>query len=213
MIDKVLLLEDHRDAQAWLLHALQLAFGPDIHVDIVSLVEDAKRHEQEHNYDFILVDMKLPDGSGVELIRQVKLHHPDCYCVVTTIFSDKQHLFSALTAGADGYILKDEERKDIAQMLQGILKGNPPISASVAQHMLQYFHHKLHDADTQFSSLSDREYEVLTCIARGMSNKACARSLSISYHTVSEYVHNVYRKLGVHSRAEATRKAIHLGII
>ncbi len=213
MIHKILLLEDHRDAQAWLLHALQLAFGPDIHVDTVSLLAESKKYEQENSYDFILVDLNVPDGSGVDLIRQFKVAHPDRYCVVATIFSDKQHLFSALKAGADGYILKDEEREDIAQMLGGILQGNPPISASMAQQMLRYFHANFHDDHQQVIALSDREREVLTCIAQGMSNKACARELSISHHTVSEYIHNVYRKLGIHSRAEATREAIRRGII
>ncbi len=213
MIHKVLLLEDHRDAQTWLAHAVTLAFGADIQIDIVSLLADAKKYAREKNYDLILVDLNVPDGSGIALIRQAKLDQPDCYCVVSTIFSDKNHLFPALAAGADGYILKDEDRKDIAHMLRGILHGNPPISPSVAQHMLHYFHNNIHDDNTQLSDLSERECDVLTCIARGMNNKACANMLSISHHTVSEYIRNVYRKLGVHSRAEATREAIRLGMI
>lgn len=211
MVQHVLLLEDHPDAQVWLSQALYLAFGESVHIDVTALLEDAKIFEQKRNYDLVIADLHVPDGSGIELIQQVKTLHPARYCVVATIFSDKAHLFPALRVGADGYLMKDESQQSIADMLQGILQGKPPVSPAVMQQMLQYFHAE-HPTGKKVK-LTEREREVLMYISKGMSTKACAELMSISHNTASEYIRNVYQKLGVHSRAEATIEAIHMGII
>ena len=140
MINHILLLEDHPDAQVWLSEALHLAFGQGIHIDTANNVKTSITLERKNTYDLILADLHLPDGSGIDLVKQAKINQPQCPCIVATIFSDNQHLFPALKAGADGYLLKDESKEDIASMLAGILEGKPPISASVAQQMLQHFH-------------------------------------------------------------------------
>ncbi len=213
MIYNILLLEDHPDAQVWLTDALHMAFGKKIHIDTADVLQKGKQFEKDNTYDLVVADLHLPDGSGIELVQQAKSHHPECHVVVATIFSDNQHLFPALQAGADGYLLKDESKEDIAKMLGGILEGKPPISASVAQHMLHHFHQQTSTSDAQKEAgLSAREQEILTYIAKGMSTKACADLMSISYHTASDHIRNVYRKLGVNSRAEATLEAVRMGI-
>ncbi|HIP07696.1 MAG TPA: response regulator transcription factor [Mariprofundaceae bacterium] len=211
MIHNILLLEDHPDAQTWLSEALHLAFGSNIHIDVAGNVSEGKAFESKNTYDLIVADLHLPDGSGIELVLQAKSSQPQCPCVVATIFSDNQHLFPALQAGADGYLLKDESKGDIAQMLAGILEGKPPISASVAQQMLQHFHFNPDDT-SDLDKLSKREREVLIYLSKGMSTKDCADLMDISYHTASDHIRKVYRKLGVHSRAEATLEAVRLGI-
>jgi len=213
MIEHILLLEDHPDAQVWLKGALHMAFGNSIHIDIAGTLTEGKAFEAKNPYHLIVADLHLPDGSGIELVGQAKSHQPDCFCVVATIFSDNQHLFPALQAGADGYLLKDESKEDIAKMLAGILDGKPPISSSVAQQMLHHFHQQTStDEAKQEAGLSAREQEVLTYLAKGMSTKDCADLMDISYHTASDHIRNVYRKLGVNSRAEATLEAVRLGI-
>lgn len=211
MIQNILLLEDHPDAQLWLSEALHIAFGKDIHIDIANILERGKQFEHENDYDLIVADLHLPDGSGIELIIQAKANQPQCPCVVATIFSDNQHLFPALKSGADGYLLKDESKEDIAAMLSGILDGKPPISASVAQQMLQHFHQSP-DVQADLENLSEREREALIYLAKGMSTKACADLMDISYHTAADHIRNIYRKLDVHSRAEATIEAVRMGI-
>jgi DNA-binding NarL/FixJ family response regulator len=213
MINQILLLEDHPDAQVWLSDALHMAFGKKIHIDTAATIADAKAFEAKNKYHLIVADLHLPDGSGTELVAQAKNHQPQCPCVVATIFSDNQHLFPALQAGADGYLLKDESKEGIATMLKGVLDGKPPISATVAQQMLQYFHRQTSTDDAKREAgLSVREQEVLTYIAKGLSTQACADLMDISYHTASDHVRNIYRKLGVNSRAEATLEAVRMGI-
>jgi len=107
MIQNILLLEDHPDAQIWLSEALRIAFGSNIHIDIADSVGEGKAYEHKNSYDLIVADLHLPDGSGIELVKQAKSNQPQCPCVVATIFSDNQHLFPALQAGANGYLLKD----------------------------------------------------------------------------------------------------------
>lgn len=211
MIDKILLLEDHPDAQVWLSDALHIAFGEAIHIDVANTLAISKQYEANNTYSLIIADLHLPDGSGTELVKQAKCNQPLCPCVVATIFSDNQHLFPALQAGADGYVLKDESKEDIATMLSGISDGKPPISASVALQMLQHFHQPP-DVHADLEKLSTREREILIYLAKGMSTKACAGLMHISYHTAADHIRNVYKKLGVHSRAEATIEAVRMGI-
>lgn len=212
-IQKVLLLEDHPDAQQWLSDAVKIAFGDDTQIEVTSLVKESLALEGSNSYDLIVADLHLPDGTGTRLVKQAKMKPNPCYCVVATIFSDNQHLFPALKAGVDGYLLKDEGKEDIAKMLQGILEGKPPISAMVAQQMLQHFHEGIAvEGADDCLLLTNREREILLYISKGMSTKECADLMSISYHTASEHIQNVYRKLGVHSRAEATLEAVRMGI-
>jgi len=211
MINQILLLEDHPDAQVWLSDALHMAFGKKIHIDTAATIADAKAFEAKNKYHLIVADLHLPDGSGTELVAQAKSHQPQCPCVVATIFSDNQHLFPALQAGADGYILKDEGKEEIATMLKGVLSGKPPISATVAQQMLQHFHQQV-SASQASETLTEREREILMYLSKGMSTKACGELMEISHHTASDHIKNVYRKLGVNSRAEATLEAVRMGI-
>ena len=210
--DRILLLEDHLDAQRWLADAIRMAFGEAISIDITASVEDAKKMAAAYSYGLVVADLHVPDGSGIELIFQIKQTTPACPCIVATIYSDDQHLFPALQAGANGFLLKDEGREEIATMLAGILEGRPPISAAIATKILTHFHDIQSQREDSSLALTRREKEVLVYLAKGMRTKECAGLMGVGYHTASEYVKNVYRKLGVHSRAEAVLEAIRIGI-
>jgi len=159
--------------------------------------------------DLALVDLGLPDGSGIDIIRAIKRQRPQSYCVVTTIFDDSDHLFSALHAGADGYLLKDELEQEFVHHLRGILEGRPPLSAAIARKVLSVFR----PVADETVRLAPREEQVLTLIARGYSVRKVGEMLGISQHTVAGYLKTIYQKLQVNSRAEATLRAVDLGLV
>lgn len=203
------ILEDLPESQVWLAQALSESFpGISIHT-AYSLKEARGQLATEPMPDIALVDLGLPDGSGVELIEYIQRRSPATLCVVASIFDDDGHVFPALRAGAMGYLLKDQPISAIVSALTGIASGQPPLSPAIARRMLAFFQ------PVQFSpapNLTEREIEVLRLIAKGMTQVETARLLGISQHTVAGYVKELYRKLNVSSRAEAALLARDLGL-
>lgn len=205
-----LVLDDVPEAQAWLSDALASAFSG-IALHCVSNLAEARAWLAVHLApDLALIDLGLPDGSGVELIAELNQAAPQTLCVVASIFDDDKHLFPALRAGAQGYLLKDQPQAQIIELLRGIADGRPPLSPAVARKMLGYFQPPAQQENTP---LTKRESDVLRCIAKGLSLPESARLLNISAHTVSGYVKEIYKKLNVSSRAEAALTAHQMGII
>jgi len=204
-----LILDDVPDAQAWLSQALVAAF-PDITLHCVGNLAEARVWLRSHTApDLALIDLGLPDGSGVELIAELNRQSPQTLCVVASIFDDNKHIFPALRAGAQGYLLKDQPQAQIIELLKGIAEGRPPLSPSIARKMLGFF---LPNPQPDHEQLSERETEVLRYIAKGMTMPETAKLLGLSPHTVSGYVKDIYRKLNVSSRAEAALSARNLGL-
>ncbi len=208
---QVLILEDHIDAQTWLGDAVLMAYENRAEVTLSASVAEAQHNIMKQAFDLFLVDLNLPDGSGLEALVQAKNLYPDLVCVVTTIYSDDSHLFSALRAGAAGYILKDESKAAIAEMLKKSDRGIPAISPEVAQKILCYFHQP--SMVTKHVSLTERERETLSYIVKGSSVKECAILMAISHHTVQGYVKEIYHKLDVSSRAEMVSEALRTGLL
>ena len=159
--------------------------------------------------DLALIDLGLPDGRGETIIRQIKERKSETLCVVTTIFDDADHLFPALRAGADGYLLKDEADHEFTASLRGIMDGRPPLSSSIALLVLEYFR----PCRNEQVQLTNRERDVLHLIANGLSVKQAADSLGLKPNTVSGYMKILYQKLRVSNRAEAALKAVNMGLI
>jgi len=204
------ILEDLPESQQWLGQALVTAF-PGIIVQTTSSVQEAHRTLAGGCApDVALIDLGLPDGSGVSIIEEIKKTRSHCLCVVTSIYNDDAHVFPALRAGATGYLLKDQPIAVIVQALQGIASGTPPISPAIARRMLAFFQPP---AVPDVPVLTERETEVLRIIAKGLTQSECARLLELSPHTVSGYVKDIYRKLNVCSRAEAALVARDLGLV
>jgi DNA-binding NarL/FixJ family response regulator len=205
-----LILDDVDDSQVWLSQSLTAAFSC-IALNCTGSLAEARAWLGLHPApDIALIDLGLPDGSGVDLIAELNRTSPQTLCVVASIFDDDQHLFPALRAGAQGYLLKDQPQAQIIELLKGITQGRPPLSPAVARKMLGYFKSS---PQLDHQQLTERENEVLRCIAKGLTMPETARILGISPHTVSGYVQDIYRKLNVSSRAEAALTAHHLGII
>ncbi|MDD4911755.1 MAG: response regulator transcription factor [Sideroxydans sp.] len=205
-----LILEDVIDSQVWLSQALTAVF-PAITLSCVGSLREARTWLAAHTApELALIDLGLPDGSGVELIGELNRNSPQTLLIVASIFDDDKHLFPALRAGAQGYLLKDQPQAQIIELLKGIAEGRPPLSPPVARKMLGYFQPQTKPENI---SLTDRESEVLRCIAKGLTLPETARLLGISTYTVSDYVKAIYRKLNVSSRAEAAITAQQMGII
>jgi len=158
-----------------------------------------------------LVDLGLPDGNGTELIKEMRSRNPDCHIVVATIYDDDRNLFSALKAGARGYILKDQDKDRIVGYLQGIKHNRPAISAESSQRLIEHFNSK--GSNLASSNLTPREMEVISLVAKGCSVDETASLLSLSADTVKGYIKSIHAKLDVSNRAELTLAAVNLGLI
>lgn len=209
-----LLLEDHTETRAWLKQMLLETFSGII-VHEAATIKAAKQVLATKTIDLALLDINLPDGSGIDLAQSI--HDSDntlnakIYIVMTTIFDDDKHIFSALKAGAKGYLLKEQPKAQIIQRLTGILVGEPPLSPSIARKILAHFQGSAQPKIE--SSLTNREEEVLTLAAKGYKTKEIANLLKISTNTCAGYLKNTYRKLSISSRAEATLEATRLGLV
>ncbi|MCU0756598.1 MAG: response regulator transcription factor [Xanthomonadales bacterium] len=207
-----LILDDLPACLDWLRRALEQAF-PGITIRTATTLAEARaRIAEAAPLDLALVDLGLPDGDGTTLIARLRQQRPAVIPVVTTVFDDDAHLFPALSAGAAGYLLKDEAVDALAQRLLGIVEGQPPLSPSIARRLLRHFQ-PLPSAPVDSVSLTPRETEVLRLIAKGYSVPEAAQLLGLAKHTVAGYVKDIYRKLDVGNRAEATLEASRRGLI
>lgn len=205
---EVLVLEDLPDAAAMLRNMVNLAF-PDAACRIVASLAAARAALADHVPDLALVDLGLPDGSGIDFIEQLSRQHPACITVVSSITGDDAQLFAALKAGAQGYLLKEQPAPELATLLRGIAQGQPPLSPAIARRLIRHF--QLVSPPDE-AHLTSRERQVLTLLARGLRLTEIAADLGISRHTVSDHVKHIYGKLNISSRAEAALRARSLGL-
>jgi len=209
----ILLLEDLPEIRAW-LRKLVLQVFPGATISESARVADAMALVAGVKFDLALVDLGLPDGSGVDVVTKLRDLQPDAQSVVVTIHDDDEHLFPALQAGAFGYILKEQARELITEQLQRISQGEPPLSPSIARRVMAHFSAKAKPAASSLInvSLTDRESEVLLRVAKGYTLPEIGVQLGLSRHTIADYVKQIYRKLNVSSRAEAALEAQRLGL-
>lgn len=206
----VLILEDVSETLQWLGEIAVEAF-PGCAVTGVSSVRDALEAMEGQDFDLALIDLRLPDGSGLEVLRQLQAGAPATVCIVTTAMADDSSIVGALSAGASGYLLKEQMREGIIRQLQQIKEGVPALSPSIARRIMEHFR-RTGPASGETGNLTAREQEVLTLIGRGMRNAEVAVQLGLSENTVSGYIKAIYRKLGISSRAEASWHAAQLGL-
>ena len=218
--DKVrrgLVVEDHADTREWLVSVLRSAFG-DIEIAAFADLGGARswlagqRGMAERM--IALIDLALPDGSGVDLIAAIAQDHPRVIPVVVSIYDDEAHLFDAVAAGAQGYLLKDQQPETLVRRLMEIEKGEPPLSPSIARRILAHFQRVVDEpAPAAEVALTGRESEVIGLLARGMRISDAAAELGLTRHTVAGYVKVIYSKLNISSRAEAALEARRRGLV
>ena len=209
----ILLLEDLPEIRAWLKTLVMQVF-PSAHISESARVHDALEMVSAVKFDLALIDLGLPDGSGVDVVSALRESQPEAQSVVVTIHDDDEHLFPALQAGAFGYLLKEQARELLMEQLQRISQGEPPLSPSIARRVIAYF---AAQAKPQASlmpavQLTERESEVLLRVAKGFTLPEIGVQLNLSRHTIADYVKQIYRKLNVSSRAEAALEAQRLGL-
>jgi DNA-binding NarL/FixJ family response regulator len=207
-----LVVEDIPATRNWLAEALTQAF-PGIAVQSAATQKAALAIIESQLFDVALVDLDLPDGSGIAAIAALRRRSPGAMVVVTTIFDDDAHVFPAMQAGAQGYLLKEQPREQFIAGLQGILRGDPPLSPAIARRMIAHFNSAMLPGADPGVVLTARETEVLRLVAKGFTLQEIAGHLGLSRHTVVDHVKSLYRKLNVSSRAEAALEATRRGLV
>lgn len=194
-----------------------LAADPDLELfAAVADVASARQAMTKAAPDVLLTDLGLPDGSGIDLIRETARRHPDTDIMVITVFGDEDHVLACIEAGATGYILKDSLPQEFVHLIKQLRAGGSPISPVIARQLLKRLKPRGTTAAvgrTEEAPLSARESEVLGFIAKGFSFGEIARLLGVSQHTVISHVKKIYQKLAVHSRGEAVYEAGKMGLI
>ncbi len=213
-MNHILLLEDIPEIRAWLKALVKQVFA-NAQITECSRVQDALALVNSQRFTLALLDLGLPDGSGVDVIAALREKQPEVLSVIVTIHDDDEHLFPALQAGAFGYLLKEQSRELLVEQLQRMSGGEPPLSPSIARKVIAYFAAQVKKPPSPLLhevSLTDRETEVLLRVAKGYTLPEIGVQLGLSRHTIADYVKQIYRKLNVSSRAEAALEAQRLGL-
>lgn len=204
-----LLVEDDAVTRGWLRQAVLAAY-PWTRLAEAATLTSARESVRRGLPALALIDLHLPDGSGVTLIEELARQPAPPLLVVATVFADDRHLFPALRAGANGYVLKDSTIEQIAALLRGLSEGGAALSTSIAQRLVGWFHAPARPAAV---ALSQREEDLLVQLARGLTIGEAARALGVTPATAASYAKTLYRKLDVTSRAEATLEAARRGLL
>lgn len=232
MAVRVLIVEDNAVARAFLARVVRDSFSEPLEIVEAGDLESARRllglHPQAAGhagvFKLVLLDMELPDGSGLDLL--IRMAQYPALKVVTTLYSDDEHLFSALQCGAQGYLLKEDRYEVLVEELQRIVKGERPVSASLARRLLAHFRlpgdRPSRFADSSLGGglapptssddadrLSPKEVEVLTYLSKGFTLKEIASLMGLKWFTVNDHIKAIYHKLWASSgiSAGAARRA------
>lgn len=216
----VLIVEDEGLIQERLKKILaELGYREDMLIFAKNLQQAFVEIEQQP-VSLALVDLGLPDGNGIELIEKLHAQDSNAMILVISAWSTQESLFSAIKAGATGYVLKERDDVEVKLSIRSILRGGAPIDPFIAQEILKQISaavipavadQKIIDADMEL--LTSRETEILNLVAQGMSNREIAEQLFVSKYTVESHIKHIYRKLSVSKRTKAVSAARSLGIL
>ena len=208
------LLEDEPHTRAAIAAKLAHASGIELIASVASLA-DMRHALQLRQPDVLIVDLELPDGSGLDLIAHVHSRWPAMHVLVLTVLDDEHKVITAIERGADGYLLKDESAIALLDAVVEVSEGGSPISPAIARHLVRRLAQQAPSADTAATSvaLSERERQVLQLAAKGYAYAEVATLLGIGVSTVASYTRHIYEKLQVDSRSSAVYEATRLGLI
>jgi DNA-binding NarL/FixJ family response regulator len=155
-----------------------------------------------------ILDLRLPDGDGIEVCREVRSKHPEIACILLTSFSDDEAVYAAIMAGASGYLLKQIRGSDLVAGIRQVAAGQSLLDPAVTARVLERLRKK--DDDDELASLTDQERRILDLIAEGLTNRQIGEQMFLAEKTVKNYVSNVLSKLGMSRRTEAAAYAVRL---
>lgn len=197
----------------------------DIRNSLQVLIKSSSQCECEHVYanaesalgeipyrepDVVLMDIQLPEMSGIECIRQIKRINPKIQFMMMTVYEDTENIFKSLEAGASGYLLKNTSPKKILEAITELHEGGSPMSGEIARKVVSSFSkvQNFGKADDEMKKLTPREFEIVELLSKGFLYKEIADQLNITIGTVKQHIHNTYEKLQVNNRTEAINKVM-----
>jgi DNA-binding NarL/FixJ family response regulator len=210
---RVMLADDHAVVRQGIRRFLE----EDPAIEVVAEASDgaeAVRLVEEHRPDVAVLDIRMPEVTGVEATRRIKQNLPDTRILILTAYDDDPYVFALLEAGADGYVLKTASADELIEAVRTVYRGQSALSPEVASKVVQQATgRRPAGAADQIEPLTPREIDVLRLVARGMTNREAGRELGISHRTVQGHLASIYDKLHVSSRTEAVTEALKRGWI
>lgn len=216
----VLVVEDDRVIQTRLKHILtELGYKEDTLL-FASSVAEANQILDQQQISLALVDLGLPDGNGISIIERIRDQDSHTLILVISAWSTQDSLYTAIKAGATGYVLKERDDTEVTLAIRSILRGGAPIDPFIAQEILKQIALGTENLSVTTSRpeadqeiLTSRETEILTLVSQGLSNREIADQLCLSRYTVESHIKHIYRKLAVSKRTKAVIAARSLGIL
>lgn len=219
----VILVEDEPSTQDHLARVIESSPSLKL-LGVASTVQDAYSLLFMTNPDVALIDLGLPDSSGIGVIEWLSKYKPETESLVITAFGDEDHVVRSIEAGASGYLLKDYSNEELVEHILEVANGGSPISPLIARQLLfkmqsdrpfdtNTLHRSDQDGSQRSGRITDRELKVIQQVARGFNAQEIALQMGISSHTVATHVKRIYKKLHVHSRSEAVYEATLLGLL
>lgn len=209
---RVVLADDHAVVRKGIREFLEEA--PDITVVAeASNGREALAAVEEHRPDVAVLDIQMPEMSGIEATRRIKARFPDIRVLILTAYDDDPYIFALIQAGASGYVLKTASAEQLVEAVRTVQRGDSALDPAVARKVVRRLAsgHPTPASEELVEGLTGRELEVLRLAARGLTNQAIGVELGISDRTVQGHLANVYEKLGVSTRTEAVLRAVKLG--
>lgn len=206
---RILIADDHPVFR----HGIAAVLAGDPEFDVVGEAQDGEQAviaATELDPDLILMDVAMPGVNGIEATRRILATRPDMRILMVTMFEDDASVFTAMRAGARGYLLKDADKHEILRAIRAVGNGEAIFSAPIADRVIDFFTNPPKTAP--FPELTDREREILDQIAAGRRNPDIAQALHLSHSTVRNYVSSIFAKLQVADRATAIVRARQAGL-
>jgi DNA-binding NarL/FixJ family response regulator len=202
------------DDNSFLIKTVQekLSFFEDFSIKFTAIngLDLIDKLEKNHNVDLILMDIEMPKMNGIEAVCFVKNKYPQIKIIMLTVFDNDENIFKSIKAGADGYLLKEVNPKDLHQGIIETMNGGATMTPSIAMKTLKLFRNPTvfeNIPDQEEYNLTPREIEVLEQLSKGLKYNAIAENLFLSAGTIRKHVENIYAKLQVHNKLEAIQKA------
>jgi DNA-binding NarL/FixJ family response regulator len=206
---KVVLYEDNNQLREGLTMLIQGSEG----FNVVNAYRNCNHVEEDIRQDqpdIILMDIDMPGVGGIEGLKLIRKTNASCKVLMLTVFDDRQNIFEAIRAGADGYLLKKTAPAKLLEHLKDVYEGGSPMTASIARQVIEMFnqyHESGENKKGEEYNLTPREKEVLQLMVKGYTYKMAASALYISVETIRSHIKNIYEKLHVNSKSEAVAKA------